>query len=208
MIRESKTVERGKAEMVNVELVIGAGELKVQGGARGLMEGEFNYNIAAWEPEIRYEDADFRGRLTVRQGEGTAALGKSVNEWNVRLTDEVPVELDVHCGAGDSQLDLRGMNLRGVNVKMGAGRVELDLRSEHQRDFEVNVEGGVGQATIRVPKGAAVESEARGGLGQINVHGLKKADGGLWVSDEGERGKPGIRLKVKGGIGEINIHAE
>lgn len=207
-IRESKSVERSKAEMVDVEIRLGAGELDIQGGARGLMDAEFNYNIAAWQPEIKYEDAGFRGRLSVKQGAGSATMGQTVNEWRIRLADDVPIDLNVTCGAGDSRLDLRGLNLRSVNVKLGAGRVEIDLRAEHHRDFEVNVEGGVGEATIWLPKGIPIEASAKGGLGKINVKGLSRAEDGLWVSDVRGRDKPAIRVSAKGGIGEINIYAE
>lgn len=207
-IRETKSVERTKAEIVDVDISLGAGELNIQGGARGLMDAEFIYNIASWQPEIHYEDSGFRGRLTVKQGAGSASMGKTVNEWHIRLADEVPVDLNVTCGAGDSRLDLRGLNLRSVNTKLGAGRVEMDLRAEHHRDFEVNVEGGVGEATIRVPRGIPIEAAAKGGLGKINVTGLTRAEDGVWVSGTRGKDKPAIRINVKGGIGEINIHAE
>lgn len=207
-IREVKSVERSKAEMVDVEILLGAGELNIQGGARGLMDAEFNYAIHSWRPEVHYEDAGFRGRLSVRQGAGKAALGEAVNEWRIRLADDVPLDLKVTCGAGESHLDLRGLNLRSVNTKIGAGRVEIDLRAGHHRDFEVNVEGGVGEATIRLPRGIPIEARARGGLGSINVRGLTRAGDGMWVSDARGKDKPAIRVTAKGGIGEINIYAE
>lgn len=207
-VRESRSVDRGKAGMVDVEIVFGAGELSVQGGARGLMDAEFNYNVSSWEPEIHYEDSDLRGHLSIRQGKGAATLGKAVNEWNLRLADDTPVGLRVTCGAGDSRLDLRGLNLRSVDVKIGAGKVEIDLRSEHHRDFEVNVEGGVGEATILLPKELPVEAAARGGLGHINVKGLTEAEDGLWVTGARGKDKAGIRVSVKGGIGQINLLAD
>ena len=40
---ETKTVEAAGAESVEVSLKMGAGELRVSGGARALMEGEFTY---------------------------------------------------------------------------------------------------------------------------------------------------------------------
>lgn len=204
----TESVELPQAEMVSVELGMAAGELTVQGGAAKLMEGRFEYNIPAWKPDIRYEESGFRGRLTVKQGAGTAVMGETQNRWAIRFSEKPPIDLEVKCGAGESKLDLRGLNLRSVQVKMGAGRVEIDLRSEHQRDFEVNVEGGVGEATIRLPKALPVEARARGGIGKIHVEGLVKEEDGLWVSGAKGRDKSGIRLNVKGGIGEINIYAE
>jgi hypothetical protein len=208
LVDETESVERGKAEIVHVELSMGAGQLVVEGGTEKLMEGEFRYNIPSWKPEVHYEEDALRGRLSVKQGAGSASMGKATNEWHVWLSDKTPLDLEVKCGAGESRLDLRGMNLRSVEVKMGAGRVELDLRSEHPREFEVEVEGGVGEALIRVPKDWPVEARARGGLGNVDIRGLNREDDGVWVSPARGAGKPALRLNVRGGIGEIKIYAE
>lgn len=208
LLETTESIEMGKADMVQVDLRMGAGELQVEGGAGKLMEGDFAYNVAAWKPEVRYEESGFRGRLTVNQGKGTATLGEMQNRWTVRLSNRAAIDLGVHCGAGESRLDLRGLNLRSVNVKMGAGQVEMDLRGEYAKDVDVNVEGGVGEATIRVPKGVPVEAVAKGGLGEIRVEGLRRGEDGRWVSEAKGRDKAGIRLNVRGGIGQINIRAE
>ena len=207
LVEQMESVELPKAELVQVDLTMGAGKLVVEGGAKKLMEGEFRYNLASWKPEIRYEETGVRGVLSVKQGTG-AALGEARNEWTIRLADATPIDLVVNCGAGEGELDLRGLNLRSVEVRMGAGRLELDLRSEYVKDLEASVEGGVGEATIYVPKGRPVEARARGGIGKIKVQGLKREQDGLWVSEGEDRDKPVIRVQVKGGIGGINIYAE
>jgi hypothetical protein len=208
MIEETESVELTKAERVNVELQMGAGKLEVEGGAAKLMEADFAYNIPSWKPEIHFEETGFRGRLTVKQGSGSAVMGQSRNEWRIRLSDKTTLDLDIKCGAGDGLLDLRGIDLRSVSVKMGAGRVDMDLRSEYKHDFDVNVEGGVGEATIRLPKGLPVEARAQGGIGEIEVRGLTKEEDNLWVSAGSGSDRPAIRLNVKGGVGAIKIYAD
>ncbi|MBI1983388.1 MAG: hypothetical protein HYS61_04230, partial [Acidobacteria bacterium] len=47
---ESKSVELGDAKSVRVEIKMGAGELKVAGGARQLLDADFAYNVARWQP--------------------------------------------------------------------------------------------------------------------------------------------------------------
>lgn len=207
LVETLESVELPQAELVQVDLTMGAGKLVVEGGAKKLMEGEFRYNLASWKPEIRYEETGVRGLLSVKQGSGTA-MGEARNEWHIRLADATPIDLVVNCGAGEGELDLRGLNLRSVEVRMGAGRLEVDLRSEYVKDLEASVEGGVGEATIYVPKGRPVEARARGGIGKIKVQGLKQEKDGLWVSEGEDRDKPVIRVQVKGGIGGINIYAE
>src|SRR4030042_1702609 len=51
MRNESKSVELGNAQSVNVEVNLGAGDLQLSGGAEKLLEAEFNYNVAKIKPE-------------------------------------------------------------------------------------------------------------------------------------------------------------
>ena len=43
------------------------GELAVLGGARKLLEADFQYNVAAWKPDLRYSSADGAGDLILEQ---------------------------------------------------------------------------------------------------------------------------------------------
>ena len=51
---ESQSVELGGVESVRVELDMGAGELDVAGGADGLLDAGFTYNVAGYKPEVSY----------------------------------------------------------------------------------------------------------------------------------------------------------
>jgi hypothetical protein len=68
--RQSKSVDVEQARSVRTDLEISAGELNLTGGADRLMEADFSYNVADWEPEVNYEVSGDRGELSVRQGEG------------------------------------------------------------------------------------------------------------------------------------------
>ena len=209
-IRESRVVEKEKAvraEQIRVDLEMGAGELHVGGGASQLLEADFVYNIPSWKPEVRYDSSSFRGRLSVRQPKAHGSVGNVKNEWRLKLTNDLPLDLAVRCGAGENHLDLRELTLRGVEMHLGAGSVEIWLGNKALKDYEVRVEGGVGEATIHVPRDVGVVAEARGGLGSIETRGMTK-EGGRWRNDAYGKSKATIRLDVKGGIGQINILSE
>lgn len=207
---ETRSVARSaaaKAERVSAEIHMGVGELNVQGGAKELLEAEFDYNVAGWKPEVRYEgEGGFRGKLVVRQGAGSVALGDVKNRWRLKLAEDVPLDLAVHCGAGENKLDLSRLDLRKADVHMGAGSVEMDLRGQPKHDLTVDINGGVGEARIRITADSQVIATARGGIGQIDVFGMEKR-GGEYVTDK-KMAKATLRLNVKGGIGRIEIRAE
>lgn len=209
-VRSTQVVARekvAKAEMVQADFNMSAGKLKLGGGAKEFFEGEFAYNVPAWKPEVRYDGSGFRGRLSVQQGSGGAQLGDTKNEWVMKLANDIPLDLNIRCGAGENELDLHELTLRSAEVHLGAGQVDMDLRIHPKKDVDVKIEGGVGEAKVRVPQDVGVVAEASGGIGEIEVLGMKK-DGNRWVNEAYGKSSATIRLTVKGGIGSIRIVAE
>lgn len=203
-----KEIDKSRAELVQAEITMGAGEMTLGPGAAKLLEADFTTNVEAWRPEVRYEDSSFRARLSVRQPKSPGGFhGDVKNEWNMKLAGDVPLSLEVTLGAGESKLALGSLTLRDAEVRMGAGRCELDLRGEPKRSYEVRVRGGVGEAIIRVSRNAAVQAEASGGIGEVKVTGMEQ-DGRVWTTPTYGKTKSSIRLDVKGGIGSIRIEAE
>jgi hypothetical protein len=202
---EARSIELDKSEEVLVDLKMGAGELRVRGGADKLMEGRFTYNRLRLRPEVSYNAGGFRGHLVVEEPShvGTAT---SRYAWDLRLNNQKPLELDVKCGAGESRLDLGDLALRRVNVEMGVGELKMDLRGAPKSDYEVSVRGGVGEATIYLPAGVGIDADVKGGIGGISAPGLEKREG-RYVNDAYGHAKTTIRLDIRGGIGAINLIA-
>ena len=203
---ETRTIERDKSELVRAELRMGAGELNVRGGAQKMVEAEFRYNVPKWKPEVRYNATGFRGILTVAQPSGSRMAHNIDYNWNLRFNDDTPLDMIVHIGAGQAELDLGSLSLRSVEVNIGVGEVKMDLRGTPQHDYDVSVHGGVGEAAIQLPRGVGVVADAHGGIGEINAHGMRKR-GSRYVNDLYDNAKVIVHLDVKGGIGAINLYA-
>lgn len=210
-VTETKAIELGKAELVNVEVALGVGELGLSAGTEKLFEGEFRHPENLSKPEVRYDDSGFRGRLTIasekeEKGVNIGLSGKKniENRWNLRFNEGVPLDFVVKLGVGESKLDFSRLKPRAIDVKVGVGTTDIDLRGNYQRDFDVTVHGGVGQATVRLPKDVAVTIDAKGGIGGVHTEGLHK-DGSRWLNDAVGKAKTSIRLEVRGGVGEIRI---
>jgi hypothetical protein len=205
---ETRSVELDNSEEVRTELRMGAGELRVRGGAAKLMEARFVYNRLRMRPEVTYHNAagGFRGHLLVEEPSGVHG-GTNRYEWDLAFNNEKPMDLEVHCGAGESHLDLGDLSLRRVNVEMGVGELHMDLRGAPKNDYAVSIRGGVGEATIYLPTGVGIEAEAKGGIGDINTTGLEKRDG-RYVNDALGHAKTTVRLNIQGGIGSIRLIAD
>jgi hypothetical protein len=205
---ETVSIDRTKAEMVDVKVAMAAGEMQLSGGSAKLMEGKFTYTASGnMAPEVQYEDSSFRGRLSVTSRTKTTLGNNHVNRWEIKLADDVRMDLNVSLGAGESKLNLGTLTLRSAKVNLGAGQVELDLRGPKKSSCDVEIRGGVGEATVWVPNDVGVVAEAKGGIGEVSVRGLTR-DGDRWTNEAYGKSPVTLRLDVKGGIGQINIRAE
>jgi hypothetical protein len=201
---ETKALELDKSEMTRVELKIGAGELRVAGGAAKLMEGNFDYNDPGSKPQVEYHSTGVRSDIDIHPS-GTVHHGES--KWDVRFNDSVGMDLVVKMGAGEAHLNLGSMNLRSVAFDLGAGQLDADFRGHPKRSYDVRINGGVGQATIHLPKSVGISATAVGGIGEVNVAGLEKRND-RWINPGHENDPVSIRLDVKGGVGHVDLVAE
>jgi hypothetical protein len=201
---DSRAIERDNSELLRLNLEMGAGNLKVGTGTSKLAQAYFTYNVPSWKPVVEYSPGD----LTIRQpGSTHTHLGNIKYEWDLRLGRQIPLDLRVHFGAGEAQLDLGSLDLRDVNIEMGVGKIQMDLRGDPTHDYSVHIQGGVGEATVHLPVKAGIYATARGGIGEIRVRGLRKV-GDHWENEAYKTAKVKVRLDVQGGIGRIELIGE
>ncbi|MDP2233885.1 MAG: toast rack family protein, partial [Actinomycetota bacterium] len=111
-------VESGAATRADVKISMGAGELFVGSGAASgdLMEADFDFQPASWEPEVSYEVRGERGVLEIKQPSvsGFPRFDGVTNRWDLALSEELPIDLEVNLGAGTGELLLGGLDLRDL----------------------------------------------------------------------------------------------
>jgi hypothetical protein len=202
---ESQSVELGDAKSVRVEIDMGAGDLKVTSGADKLLETDFIYNVAKLKPEVSYTN----GTLVVRQPDvrGMPSLQGITdfrNQWDLRLYDEVPMDLSVDVGGGTSNLQLAGLSLTGLDVVLGAGKSTVDLNDDWARDLDITIDAGAADLTVRLPSDVGVRVEVDRGPTMIDAPGLVQ-DGGVYTNDAYGVSKVTIRIDITAGIGWLNL---
>lgn len=109
--------------------------------------------------------------------------------WDVALSPDVPLALDIHSGIGKSVYDLSQLQVTNVEIHGGTGETELRLPAMPST-YRALVNGGVGAFSVRIAPNASVDLQLRAGTGEINLD----------VGDNAE-----LRAEIKGGIGETNL---
>jgi hypothetical protein len=225
---ESETIELSDAASVRVKIDMGAGELDVAGGAAELLEANFTYNVAELKPEIDYSG----GTLTVRTPDVDTGIGSLLDitdyryEWDLRLNDDMPMELHVNVGAGRMDLRLGSLSLTSLDVAGGAGEILVDLSGSDsltrldigggagaltvdltgawQNDLEASIAGGVGERILILPRDTGVRVKVEVGVGTVDATGLTK-EGEYYTNDAYGQSEVTLYLEVTGGVGGTEL---
>jgi hypothetical protein len=206
---KSQTVERGDANAVNAEIQMGAGKLDVSGGASELLEASFTYNVEELDPRATYTN----GRLEVRDSgvnmgiASLADLDEFRNEWDLKLNEDVPMEMKINLGAGPSNLALGALALTSLNINGGAGEITIDLTGTWRNDLDARIAGGLGDLHLTLPREVGVRIEVDPGIGVVDASGLTR-DGNTYTNNAYGVSDVTLRIHVDGGVGNINLGIE
>lgn len=207
-VHDRQSIELDRTESTRLDLKIGAGELKVSGGASKQLEADFAYNSESLKPTMEHRASGPTSEITISQPEsGGFRFGNTKSEWDLRLNDSVPLDLSTKLGAGQVDMNLGSLTLRSVNMDMGVGEVNVDLRGTPKKSYNVRINGGVGEARVYLPRSVGISASAAGGIGEVRVDGLEKR-GDRWINPGHENDPVQINVDAKGGVGAIRIVAQ
>lgn len=206
MQERTTSVPLGDAESANIRLRMSAGEMRVHGGSpEPLLTASFRYNLRRREPVVEHHTFGKEARVTIEQRRSPGfSFGRTRNSWDLQLTDRIPLELEVSCGAGQANLDLRDVKVKRLNMRMGAGEVELDLSGDRSVSVEGSIRGGVGSGMIYLPANIGVRARIHGGLGSISAPGFTKNEH-VYTNEAYGKTDVSIDLEIHAGIGSIDL---
>jgi len=138
---------------VKVALHMGAGELKLQGGADGLAQGKIDYNIPDWKPTLTSSADGLLIEQSLLQNKTPSILvpGKDnqiVNNWDLKL-GQVPMSLELKAGAYKADMNLSGLALRNLTISDGASDTQVTFDSANPEVMDVFTYG-TGASSVKL----------------------------------------------------------
>ncbi|MFO7323639.1 MAG: hypothetical protein DIU68_018065 [Chloroflexota bacterium] len=130
--------------------------------------------------------------------------------WNVALTPNIPLELDIYSGVGRSVYSLSQMQLTKLEIHGGTGEMEVHL-PQTDSILPAVINGGIGEIEVNVPPNSNIDLQLRAGTGEIELRiGENTAMNAVIKGGVGEteiRVAPGaaVRLEARIGLGNINV---
>lgn len=181
-------------EPVDLSLQVGAANIELSGGASGLVEGTVIYNLGDWEPKLTRADHS----LEIHQGKSGDVGGFNVNdiknEWDLKLTQSVPLDLSIEAGAYTGRMDLSGVPLRTLEIHDGASDNTIQFNTLNPYKME-SFEYLTGASTVRLE-----------GLANANAKELNFSGGaGTYTLDFTGELQQDMNVKIDAGVSTIRI---
>jgi hypothetical protein len=112
--------------------------------------------------------------------------------WEVGLSQQVPLDLEVNSGVSNATLELSELQLTGLVVNAGVGNMNISLPAGDGEPYTVNLNSGTGQINVDVASGTAINFVIKGGVGEVKLD----------LPDEAA-----AKVDASTGVGEISLPA-
>jgi hypothetical protein len=189
-----------------VELKHGAGRLSVDGSAASglLLEGDF---VGEVTPRIQRNGDRTNVILQPSDNAGPWNFGGNFDgfNWNVRLNSEIPTDLTLRTGAGESKIDLRNLRLSGLTLETGMSATEIILpeKAAHTR---VEIHSGMASVKLFVPQAVAARIRMQNGLmGEKIDQNRFPFNGQTYETPGYANAEHQVDIEVAAGVGSIDI---
>ncbi len=227
-LKETKSVHKGTATFVNVQISFLGGTMDISGGSKELMNAKFEYSETEWKPDVEYAVKNKIGNLKVCMPDAEDDISISdddLNEWNIQLNNDIPMDLCIKLGGGEGDYDLSQLRMNSLEIRLGGGKLDINLKESSLPRFDfkaiageatVDLSGkwennldadficGVGELTLKLPKNVGVQVKATGILGNIDAPGFSK-EGSIYTNDMFRKTKVTLYIDIFGGIGNVNL---
>ncbi len=176
----------------------GAATFHLEPGATELLEGKVEYNVDGLEPEVEYSLKAGEAKVRVEPKGDIEIRGLPTedirNDWEVRLTEKLPLSLRIEAGAFQGGFDLSGLRLTALTMRTGAARATISFHESNPETMEsLTLETGASEFNLE-------------GLGNANMERMTFKSGlGRYTLDFSGALQHSAEVKVETGVSKVTI---
>lgn len=194
---ESFEILPPEADLVEVNLNFGAGELNVSpGSATALISGTATYNVEDFKPKIKVEGAQVTletGNLELTGIPDINQADNIKNKWDLELGNH-PMNLKIQAGAYQGRYELGGLAVKSLDISDGASNTDLSFSQPNLLPMD----------TLRYTTGASEVSLS--GLGNANFASMifRSGAGSYTLDFSGVLQRDGV-VVIESGMSEVTV---
>ncbi len=192
------------AKRLDLELEMSGGRLTVRGGsdpgnlvvARTSSRGEKPSSTSSVGPD---------GVYTVRISQRDNTKHRGRDQWIMKVTDSLPVNLKVEGGAARMRLDLSALKIESLELDAGAADVDIVLGALVPT-VTCDLETGAAAMDITIPSVAGLKLYREGAISRLSDTDLNLVDKGTYSETEGySESAVKIEMHVKSALTSLRL---
>ncbi len=208
LVAEQVGIPLAELREAQIRLHHGAGRLVVGANAAPgmLLNGSFSGGV-----EQSLERSGDSARLSLRARTDTFFIGwpfASMQDglvWNLELSREVALRLELETGASESRLDLQELRLSELVLKTGASSTTINLPA-NAGQTRVVVQSGAASVDLSVPQGVAGRIRVQSGLAGIQIDPNRFPRSGAGYETPGyESAANRVDISIETGVGSVSV---
>ena len=208
-------MEPGRVELENavsakILMQHGGGQLTITSDAEplDLITGSFGGGV---DIDSKYEGDQFtvnirpKYRRLVVMGPPWIWGQNNRFDWNMRLSDEIPLDLVIKTGANESNLDLTNLQVKYLKVETGASATDIKL-SESVSYSKTIIKAGAASVKIQIPENVGAKIHVSGGLtdARVDRNRFPKVKG-FYQSQDYDTSLQKADIRIDMGIGSVVV---
>lgn len=149
---------------------------------------------------------DGETQKVVLSGKSHGAMwgGPFKNDWDITVTERLPLKLAIDAGASRIDADLSRARLTDLTVKAGASSSVLTL-GDRSVEARVTIDSGASSMTVRLPKQSGVSIQFDGGLSAREFGDLKEVSKDEYRSENYDTALNRILINANAGLASFKI---
>ena len=194
VMRESRPIGTAKEMAVTLKYDVGMLDISKSSEA-DLFSFDLEYDRRRTTPKLDFEAGDRASMRLEVDTSNSLSAGRRDSDLTLRLSEKVPLDLDLRTGVSESHLDLTGLLVRRMQLRGGVGKTDVAFDKQLSEPVKsIEVESGVGELIIRGLGNARVEHlDLKGGVGRTEL------------DYTGDPGTTRSESTIKVGVGQIRL---
>lgn len=124
------------AEETKLRFQMTGGKFTIMPAESGLVSGTIRYNVEGWEPEFTRSSNLYEINQVNPFRISGIPTDEVVNNWDLSLTTQIPLDLEIEGGASENQFDFTGMQLTNLRIVQGASDSNIRFDAPNPVEME------------------------------------------------------------------------
>lgn len=191
------------AKEASINIKTGAVNLDLQESPNKLIEGNLESNIGKANLNIKASGEKVQADLQTNSNR--FPLKRIKNDLLVKITNSIPVKLNIDAGASSLNIDLRPIILRQLNISSGATSMNLKIGDKVENNAKIKIDAGASSIKISLPESIGTEIKTSSALASREFEGFNKINDRLYRSSNYDQSAKKISLEINAGASSIKV---